>query len=203
MLETVFNPGDFEHGVDHGDHVGAILRDVGDGVAVAGEVARTADRDFRNRADAGQRRAEIVRDIVRHIPQFGEQMLRIRRHGVEDGNEGVDLRAVVLEGDALGEVPRGNLLCGDADPADARNETPCDQPPADDARQENAARHHPEQQGELLQIFADLTRGMPDLNGRAIVQGSGNDAESPVDRFEVDERRGFHALKRNAEEFHV
>ena len=60
-----------------------------------------------------------MRDIVRHIPQFGEQMLRIRRHGVEDGNEGVDLRAIVFERNALGEVALRNFFRGNADPADA------------------------------------------------------------------------------------
>ena len=118
-------PRDFEHGIDHRQHRGALLGDVlGEPGAVAG-----GERQLRPAAQAGDRGAQVVRDVVRDGPEVGHDGLRLRDHRVEPLDEGHLVRTGQQGVDAAHEDARKEPAEGAAE-AERQRE-------ADDARDED------------------------------------------------------------------
>ena len=84
-------------------------------VAIAGRIVRAAQRRLGAVAQAGERRLQVVGDVVGHLAQRRHQLLDARQHGVEALRQPVELVAGAGQRDAAGEVAGHDLAAGLAD----------------------------------------------------------------------------------------
>ena len=75
---------------EHDEHAVALLDAVGQRFAIAFDIRRSGQRHFRRPAEARQRRAQIVRDVVERAAHAGDQTLDPVQHRVEEPRQLAD-----------------------------------------------------------------------------------------------------------------
>ncbi|MPM36107.1 hypothetical protein SDC9_82702 [bioreactor metagenome] len=84
---------DFQHQIDQGQHPAALLGIVRQRIAVGLDRLFAGHGQLRPPQHPGQRRTQIVRDVVRNRPQFGHQHFGVADHGVEAVDQALDFAA--------------------------------------------------------------------------------------------------------------
>ena len=108
-------------------------------------------RHFDARAQAVERRAQIVRDVVGHFAHAAEQSLDLVEHGIQVGRQLVELVARALERDPLAEIARHDPARGAVDRIDAAEHAAAHQEAAGEAKQQRQ-RETPTQRAPDLRL---------------------------------------------------
>ena len=133
--------GDVHQRVQHRQHAVAFLHRIEQRVAAFLRVGLAFERELGGAAKAGQRRAQIVRDIVQRLAHAADERVVFLQHRVEESREVADLVVRFRQRHALVHAPgRDDILHRADELADRRERPPRKPRSAGDAKQERDER---------------------------------------------------------------